>query len=388
MPERHDPSDSAPPKPRGDDGSSVFPRLSVPLSAPPGDRMRMTMRRTSQGKIIGHHPRMREVLDTIERAARTPCNVLVTGESGTGKELIVAALHDASPRAQGPLVIVNCGAIPNNMLESELFGVARNAFTGVNERAGYVGKAEGGTLFLDEVGELPLEMQVKILRLLQQREYSPVGASQARRCDIRVVAATNRDLAVEVNEKRFREDLLFRLDVVHVHLPPLRERGADTESLALYFLQHVTAKYGREGLTGFHPDAIKALRAWRWPGNVRELEHAIERAVATARGPLITLDDLPAKVRAHYEGLIGLLKPVTSEGPIVSEAFLQDTLMFTVDFPEGGIQIEEAVRELEKRLVRFALERTGHNRNRAAQLLGIKRTTLVEKLRRYGLLDP
>ena len=330
--------------------------------------LRPTLRPTSRGKIFGNHGSMREVLGTIERVARSQCTVLVTGESGTGKELVVAALHDASARAQGPLVTVNCGAIPENLIESELFGHAKGAFTGATTtRQGLVGAAEGGTLFLDEIGELPLALQVKILRLLQQREYSPVGDSRVLKCDVRIVAATNRDLEQEVAKSKFREDLFYRLNVIHVHLPPLRARGEDVGVLAQSFLRMASDRAGRTDLTGFTPEALEALAAYEWPGNVRALENAIERAALLARGPLIDVTDLPPRVRERARETPSDLRPIA---PAV---------------PDGGIDLRAVVEEYENSLIRGALERTGWNKNRAAQLLGLHRTTLVEMVKRKGL---
>ncbi len=324
---------------------------------------RPTLRPTSRGKIIGSSGVLRAVLDTVDRVARSACTVLVTGESGTGKELIVSALHDASPRHAGPLVTVNCGAIPEQLLESELFGHARGAFTGaVAARQGRVAAAEGGTLFLDEIGELPLALQVKLLRLLQQREYSPVGDSRTLRCDIRVVAATNRDLEVEVTEGRFREDLYYRLNVIHVHLPPLRERVGDVELLAMHFFRVCADRCGRDDLTGVSPEALGAIKAHEWPGNVRALENAVEHAVLLAVGPELTVNDLPSRVRG-VEGR-------------------EDGRKLLRELPQAGIDLRATVEEYESRLIKQALDRTGWNKNRAAQLLGLNRTTLVEMIKR------
>ena len=408
-----------------------FPSPTAYNNAAP---MRQTLRRTSQGKIVGHHPSIQNVIATIERVATSACTVLVTGESGTGKELVVAALHDASPRSHKPFVPVNCGAIPENLIESELFGHAKGAFTGAHAtRQGRVGAAEGGTLFLDEVGELPLGVQVKILRLLQQREYSPVGESRVTKCDIRVVAATNRDLEKEVAAGRFREDLYYRLNVVHVHLPPLRERGSDIETLALYFLQHCAARVGRTGLMGYTPEAMEVLRTYDWPGNIRALENAIERAVLLANGPYISVDDLPQRVRAHRQSLVvpvAAPAPAPAPAPVIAappapvalpvrpapapvtplqppvpapfhERAQNDVTEAPVEsaspvalpawtsgskpLPEEGIDLRAMVEEYENHLIRQALERTGGNKNRAAQLLGLNRTTLVEMVKRKRL---
>ena len=325
---------------------------------------RSTLRPTSRGKLIGQSPVLRAVMDTVDRVARSACTVLVTGESGTGKELVVSALHDASPRHEGPLVTVNCGAIPEQLLESELFGHARGAFTGaVTARQGRVAAAEGGTLFLDEIGELPLALQVKLLRLLQQREYSPVGDSRTLKCDIRVVAATNRDLEVEVTEGRFREDLYYRLNVIHVHLPPLRERADDVDLLANHFFRVCADRCGRDDLTNFSEDALAAIQAHDWPGNVRALENAVEHAVLLAVGPEVTSGDLPSRVRGA--------------GPT-----REDAKKLLRDLPQAGIDLRATVEEYESGLIKQALDRTGWNKNRAAQLLGLNRTTLVEMIKR------
>jgi DNA-binding NtrC family response regulator len=330
---------------------------------------RPTPRPTSRRTIIGHHPSIRRVIETIQRVAPSACTVVVTGESGTGKELVVAALHDGSPRGAKPLVTVNCAAIPENLIESELFGHAKGAFTGAHAaRHGYVAAAEGGTLFLDEVGELPLQVQVKLLRLLQQREYTPVGESRSIQCDVRIVAATNRNLEIEVAERRFREDLYYRLNVIHIALPALRERGDDIEVLALHFLKSSAARALRTDIVAFAPDALAVLAAYGWPGNVRSLENTIERAVLLSAGPLITVEDLPPRIVEATQSASG------RESGTMRRAL-----------PEGGIDLRAAVEQYENGLIVQALERTGRNKNRAAQLLGLNRTTLVEMLKRKGL---
>jgi DNA-binding NtrC family response regulator len=307
---------------------------------------------------------MREILATIERVAKSSCTVLVTGPSGTGKELVVAALHDASPRASRPLIAVNCGAIPENLMESELFGHSKGAFTGAHAtRQGLVAAAEGGTLFLDEIGELPASVQVKILRLLQQREFAPVGDSRTVKCDIRVVAATNRNLEQEVENGRFREDLFYRLNVIHLHLTALRERATDIEALAMHFFRTCVERSDRRDLEGFTAEALDTLTAYEWPGNVRSLENVVERAVLLAPGPYIGVKDLPARMRRDAPAI---------EGP---PALLPDT----------GIDLRAAVEQYENDLIRKALEKTGRNKNQAAQLLGVNRTTLVEMIKRKRL---
>jgi sigma-54 specific flagellar transcriptional regulator A len=331
-------------------------------SADPPARAKKTLRPTSRGKLVGDRSsKLAEVLATTDRVARSTCTVLITGESGTGKEMVVAALHDASPRAKAPLVTVNCGAIPEQLVESELFGHTKGAFTGaVSARPGRVTAAEGGTLFLDEIGELPMSVQVKLLRLLQQREYSPVGSDKTLSCDIRVVAATHRDLEEDVRAGRFREDLFYRLNVIHVHLPPLRERVDDIELLALHFLQAASARCGREDIGGFTFEALSVLQTYDWPGNVRELENAVERAVLLATPPLIAAADLPGRLTGAA-GAHGRSAP---------------------SLPEAGIDLRAAVTEYEANLIRQALARTGGNKKRAAALLGVNRTTLVEMVKR------
>jgi sigma-54 specific flagellar transcriptional regulator A len=333
---------------------------------PPSTRVfKLTLRPTSRGKLVGRSPKLLEVIRTIDRVAASNCTVLVTGESGTGKEMVVSALHDASPRKHAPLVTVNCGAIPEALLESELFGHAKGAFTGAHAaRQGRVAAAEGGTLFLDEVGELPLALQVKLLRLLQQREYSPVGDDRTSKCDIRIVAATNRDLEADVRAGLFREDLYYRLNVIHVQLPALRERREDIELLARHFLTVHAERAGRSDLTGFAPEAKTTLIGFDWPGNVRALENAIERAVLLSTGPLIDVGDLPARLRAVER------KSERAPAPL----------------PDAGIDLRAAVEAFESNLIRQALERTGGNKNRAAQLLRVNRTTLVEMVKRKQLI--
>jgi sigma-54 dependent transcriptional regulator, flagellar regulatory protein len=320
-------------------------------------------RKTSRGEIVSEHESILNVLAVVDRIAASSCTVLVTGESGTGKELVVAALHDASPRTGAPLVTINCGAIPENLLETELFGHAKGSFTGAHAaRQGRVGAAEGGTLFLDEVGELPLQLQVKILRLLQQREYSPVGDTRVLKCDVRIVAATNRDLDEEVARGRFREDLFYRLNVIHLHLPPLRERVGDVAHLAEHFRKMHAERSGRTDIIGFAPEALDMLKSSDWPGNIRALENAIERAVLLARGPHILPTDLPDRIRRA-----GTPTDVVTE------------------LPADGIDLRAVVDTYETNLIKQALVRTNGNKNRAAQLLGLNRTTLVDMVRRKGL---
>jgi two-component system response regulator AtoC len=315
--------------------------------------------------IVGGSPAMQDVLRQVRKVAPQKSTVLLEGESGTGKELVARALHDLSPRASLAFVAVNCGAIPGELLESELFGHARGAFTdAVRAKKGLAVEADGGTLFLDEIGELPLALQPKLLRFLQEEEVRPVGEARSRKVDVRVVAATGRDLRRAVAEGAFREDLFYRLNVIGVRLPSLRERGGDVLALAEHFL----ARFGRLrpelGRLAFADDARAALLAYRWPGNVRELEHVVERAVVLADRPELDDEDLPDAVRAARAG----------------------AATAAADVEVGSdLSIKRATRALEERLVRAALERTGGNRTRAAELLDLSYRALLYKIKDYGL---
>ncbi len=357
------------------------------------DAPRPTLRPTSRGKIIGTDPTIRKMLETIDRVAASSCTILVTGESGTGKELLIAALHDASPRRSGPLVTINCGAIPIDLVEAELFGHGRGAFTGAQAaRSGLVAEAEGGTLFLDEVGELPLTVQTKLLRLLQQREYTPVGTTRAISADIRIVAATNRDLEAEVAAGRFRQDLYYRLNVIHLHLPALRERRSDIRLLANHFFRVFAARTGRTDLFGLSESALRAAETDAWTGNIRALENAIERGVLLAAGPYVEAEDLVASTM-HVRAAPAPGAPTAAAAPAArTDAEVPSSVprkasnpAFPRVLPDTGMNISSAVESYQNHLIRQALDRTAGNKNRAAQLLGLNRTTLVEIIRRRGL---
>jgi two-component system response regulator AtoC len=309
--------------------------------------------------IVAASPGMIEVLETIERVAEFKATVLLTGESGTGKEVLARALHAQSPRRDEAFVAVNCGAIPENLLESELFGHARGAFTGADRvRRGLFVEADGGSLFLDEVGELPLPLQVKLLRVLQEEEVRPLGESKSRQVDVRVIAATARDLEAEVRDGRFREDLFYRLNVMRVHVPALRERREDVPLLVDHFLDHFRRALGRP-VRGIADDALARLVAHAWPGNVRELENVLERAVILARGDRITVQELPTNV-VHPD-------PGTARGPA------------------GDLSLRRARRAAEIEAIRIALQATGGNRTRAARVLEISHRALLYKLKEYGI---
>ncbi len=313
--------------------------------------------------IVGRSPRMSELVAMIEKVAKSRANVLIEGESGTGKELVSRAIHDASPRASGPFVPVNCGAIPETLIEAELFGHVAGAFTGATKaRAGLFETANGGTILLDEIGELPQQMQVKLLRAIQERVIRRVGEEKEREIDVRIVAATNRDLQEMVKQGKFREDLFYRLNVVRIRVPPLRERRDDVPLLARSFL----IKFGNESgkpLDGFSEAAMSALKAFPFPGNVRELENIVERAVALAGGPTIELSDLPDEVRE-------------AAPPAVTSA---------MTLPDGGINLESTLDGLERSLIQQAIDKSSGVKTRAAELLGLTFRSLRYRLKKLGM---
>ena len=340
--------------------------------------------------LVGSSPALSDLLATLARVAPTSSSVLITGESGTGKELVAQAIHSLSRRAQGPLVAVNCAAIPEALLESELFGHVKGAFTGaMSSRAGRFRDAHNGTLFLDEIGELPLALQSKLLRVLQDKSVLPVGASQPEAVDFRLVAATNRNLEDMVATGTFRSDLFYRLNVVPLLLPPLRDRLGDVPVL----LKHFIAKFGGKMHIGHEVMAI--LVAHRWPGNVRELENLVERLSVLRGEGEVLLSDLPTSVRGvATSSPVPSVRPPAPQpaaAPQASPAFLstpgtQAPLAALsrrpTSLPPNGVDLQAVLADLEDRLIAEALERTGGNRNQAARFLGLNRTTLVEKLRK------
>ena len=319
--------------------------------------------------LIVHAPDspMVGVLETARRAARSDANILITGESGSGKELVVRTIHDLSARRKGPFVALNCGAIPENLLESELFGHVRGAFTGADRpRKGRLEQASGGTLFLDEIGDMPPQLQVKLLRVLQEREFEPVGSNERRKADFRLVAATHRSLEDAVVQGEFRQDLFFRLDVIRIHIPPLRQRPMDIPLLAEHFLR-VYRERCASRVTGFTAAAMAVLERHGWPGNVRELENVIQAIVVLKDEGVIQAEDVSARLRGRIQ-------------PPRDEPAGAPGLAF--DLPPEGINLREALDRLEQHLIRQALRRANGNKSRAAALLGLNRTTLVEKLKR------
>jgi DNA-binding NtrC family response regulator len=309
------------------------------------------LRRGGLPELVAESRSMQPVLRLMEKVGPSDANVLITGEHGTGKEVVARWLHASSPRAARPFVPVNAGGLSEGVFESELFGHVKGAFTDAkSDRVGSFEAADGGTLFLDEVGNMPMTQQAKLLRVLQTSEIQRVGSSRSRRVDIRVLAATNVDIGTEIAEGRFREDLLYRLNTVEIHLPALRERREDVPLLAMHFLRRQAARY-RKPLTGFDADALRAMLDYRWPGNVRELEHSVERAVLLASGPSIGPEDLNLRSR-HAD--VPILEEMTLEG-------------------------------VEQTLIRKALARHNGNVSRAAEALGLSRSALYRRLQQYGI---
>jgi two-component system response regulator PilR (NtrC family) len=306
---------------------------------------------------------MAKVAEIVEKAAATRTTVLITGESGTGKERVARALHDRSDRAKAPFLVINCGALPEALMESELFGHEKGSFTGAGARTlGLFREAKGGTVLLDEVGELPPSLQIKLLRVLQERRVRPVGASVEEPVDVRILAATNRNVEADVREKKFREDLYYRLNVIRIEIPPLRERIGEVARLAQTFVQRFASEFGKD-VRELTSDALRALDAYSFPGNVRELENMMERAVALASGPAIGLGDLPAAV----SGLSA------SPAPMLWQ------------LPPNGCALDEVLGELERRLILQALERSGGVRKTAAKSLGVSFRSLRYRLTKHGL---
>ncbi|MBD3401127.1 MAG: response regulator [Candidatus Coatesbacteria bacterium] len=314
--------------------------------------------RYSYDKLIGNSRQMKEVYSIIAKVAPSDVTVMISGENGTGKDLVARALHYNSRRSAGPFVKIDCTALPEGLLESELFGYKRGAFTGADrDKPGRVENAENGTLFLDEISDLTMPLQAKVLRLIQEHRFERLGENKTRSVDVRILAATNRDLEKEIERGAFRRDLFYRLNVVPIELPPLREREGDVLLLATRLLERTCERYERRS-GGFEPEAVDALMRYRWPGNVRELENLIERLVVLADGQTVRvgLDDLPDDV-------------VAAEDSFLSQAAARDL----------------SLEELEKEYIKVVLTKTGGHKAKAAELLGINRKTLLEKRKRYGL---
>ncbi len=310
--------------------------------------------------VSGKSVAMQQVFDMASSVAASNANVLITGESGTGKELVARSVHSSSARRDKPFIVLNCAALPENLLESELFGHEKGAFTGaINSKKGRFELADNGTLFIDEVGEMSQAAQLKLLRVLQEQEFERVGGSRTIRCNVRLVAATNRKLEDDVRDGLFREDLYYRLNVVNIHMPPLRERREDIESLARHFVGHYAADTGKK-IDDISPRALSCLLAYEWPGNVRELQNVIERAVVLAKGSTLTPLDFP-------QGL-------------------QDDSSICVTVPGQDGNLTEILEDFERQLIVQTLRRHAGSQTKAADVLGIKRTTLRYKMQKYGLV--
>jgi transcriptional regulator with PAS, ATPase and Fis domain len=318
-------------------------------------------RRHVYKSLIGESKPMFEIYELIEKIAETDSTILIQGESGTGKELVAKAIHDLSNRKSRNYVPVNCGAIPDDLMESELFGHVKGAFTGaISNRIGRFEMADQGTLFLDEIGDMKIHLQVKLLRILQTRELEAVGSVRAKKIDVRIIAATNQNLEQQVEEKKFREDLYYRLSVIPIYIPPLRERKDDIPLLLNSFRE----KFNREkkrNVTGFDAEVLVILCNFKWPGNVRELENFVERQIIIKGSGMIAIYDLPEK----YKGEMPSSNPVGS-----------------MVLPHDGIDFNKIMEELENKLIEQALEKSGGNKKEAAALLCLKRTTLIEKLKK------
>jgi two-component system response regulator PilR (NtrC family) len=315
--------------------------------------------------ILGKSAAIQGVIDMIRRVATLPSTVAIHGESGTGKELVARAIHQLSDRGDKPFVAINCGGIPENLLESELFGHKKGSFTGaIEDKEGLFVVADGGTLFLDEIGEMPMALQVKLLRVLDNSSVMPVGGVAEIAVNVRIISATNRNLEEMVKQGRFRTDLYYRLNVIPIHVPPLRERADDIPLLARHFAESHAGRMGRT-VHEISPEAMEALCAFNWTGNVRELENALERAVALCNGTRIELTDLPRNVQTH----LAIPKSVTTE------------------LPPGGVDLEALVADLEISLIKQALHQSKYSQKRAADLLGLTPRTLRYRLQKYGLGD-
>ena len=317
------------------------------------------------GKIVSYSDGMKNVVEKIKKIAASDSTIAIYGESGTGKELIAQALHFNSERKNGPLVTVNCGAIPEELLESELFGHEKGAFTGaIRSRTGRFELAHGGTIFLDEIGDMSPSLQVKVLRVLQERHFERIGGIHTIDVDIRIVTATNQDLEKAVAEKRFREDLFYRINVIPIHLPPLRQRKVDIPILTNHFLKTFNESKKKD-VTGMTPEVMNCLMRYNWPGNVRELQNLIEMLVIMKETDDITMEDLPDKIR-YTSGQT-------------------DTAMTDIEIPDCGLSLNDTIGTFEQDLLCKALHRSGGVKSRAAKLLHLNRTTFVEKLKRYNI---
>jgi len=344
------------------------------------------VKQVGEHSIIGNSQEIRDVFGVVEKAATSESTVMIFGESGTGKELIARALHQNSRRERKPFIAVNCGAIPHELLESELFGYEKGAFTGASHtRIGRLELANEGTVFLDEIGDMPAMLQVKLLRVLAEQEIDRLGGSKPVKVNIRFITATHRNLEDEIKEGRFREDLYYRLNIIPIVIPPLRDRQSDIPLLVQHFLKKCNENQGQQAKV-ISDATIQMLANYSWPGNIRELGNFIERMVVLSVGDNITPRDLPEKVLGEVprESLPPMEKPGHELSPT---EMLQNGLKrsFFIGLPEGGINLKNAVEEFERGLIIEALDKTNWVKNKAAGLLELNRTTLVEKIKKMGL---
>lgn len=344
------------------------------------------VKKVGEHNIIGNSQGICDVFDIVEKAAASDSTVMIFGESGTGKELIARALHQNSKRGKKPFIAVNCGAIPHELLESELFGYEKGAFTGAsNTRVGRLELANEGTVFLDEIGDMPAALQVKLLRVLAEQEIDRLGGTKPIKINIRFITATHRNLEESIKEGKFREDLYYRLNIIPIAIPPLRDRKSDIPLLVQHFLKKCNATQGQEAKV-ISGETMHMLTNYSWPGNIRELGNFIERMVVLSVGNNITPKDLPEKVLGEVpqENLPTIEKPRSELSPT---EMLQNGLRqsFFIGLPEGGINLKKAVEEFERGLITEALDRTNWVKNKAAGLLELNRTTLVEKIKKMDL---
>lgn len=356
--------------------------------------LRVGLQESSFDEIIGRSPAISRVFEAIEKVASTDSTVLISGESGTGKELVARAIHRRSPRCDAQLIPVNCGAIPAELLESELFGHVKGAFTGaISNRQGRFELAQGGTVFLDEIGDMPPMLQVKLLRVLQERQFEPVGGTKTVNADVRIIAATNKDLEKAVESKTFREDLFYRLNVIPISIPSLRERKSDVPFLIEHFLD-VFNKQKKRAVKINNQEVMDLLLRYDWPGNIRELENLVERLVVFCEDGQVQLKDLPSKIFERVElvqsqpgsqGKFGFathtLAQLEAEGLILENGTQVPRFML----PEEGADLRQILNSFENDILMQALSRTKGNKNRASELLKMNRTTLVEKLKKKNL---
>jgi two-component system, NtrC family, response regulator PilR len=337
-----------------------------------GELRRQLRRLTGFDHIIGASDKMRSLFELIETIAPQSSRVLITGESGTGKELVARAIHENSSRSKAPFVTINCGAFPETLLESELFGYMKGAFTGANEnRRGLFQAADGGTLFMDEIGNMSLTMQVKLYRVLQEGKIRPLGSTEETDVDVRVIAATNKDFTEEIAEGRFREDLYYRLSVIPIHLPPLRERPEDIPLLVRAFLDRFSKSMNKK-IDGIESEAMRRLEVYEWPGNVRELENTIERAIALEAGSRISVDALPPKIRDHFQATVD---QAATNGNGHAPSIL----------PDEGINLEQHIQKLERSFLLAAMERSGGVRTRAAETLKMSYRSFRHYAKKYNI---